>query len=105
MEGIIPELRSSANKRLIEKMRECRDAKLKTRYLIIINLAEKKSPTQTAGSLKVARSTVYRVAKRFREAGEVGLVDRREENGEKKLDERYLAELHKLVASSPLTAR
>jgi len=101
MEGIIPQLRSSAKNRLIENMRQCREAKLKMRYLIIINLAEEMSPMQTARSLKVARSTVYRVATRFREAGEAGLVDRREENGPKKLNERYLAELHELVASSP----
>jgi transposase len=51
--------------------------------------------------LEVNRSTVYRVAARFREAGEAGLVDRREENGDQKLDEVYLAILYRVVASSP----
>jgi len=52
-------------------------------------------------SLHVGRSTVYEVATRFRDCGEVGLVDRREENGDRKLDEAYLAKLHEVVAASP----
>jgi transposase len=51
--------------------------------------------------VKVSHSTVYRVAQRFCEFGEAGLVDRREENGERKLDERYLAALYDVVKSSP----
>ena len=42
----------------------------------------------------MGRSTVYEVARRFREQGEAGLVDHREENGERKLDEWYLAVLY-----------
>jgi len=50
----------------------------------------------------VARSTVYSVAERFRAAGEFGLLDRREDNGEFKLDEEgYLARLHTVVQSHP----
>jgi transposase len=41
------------------------------------------------------------VAARFREAGEAGLIDRREENGQQKLDEDVLATLYELVRSSP----
>src|SRR5262249_7469839 len=47
------------------------------------------------------RDTVYRVAKRFTAQGEVGLLDRREDNGDVKLDERYLAALYRVVRSSP----
>jgi len=90
-----------AKQRLIGQMRQCRDGKMKTRYLIIINLAEGTTPAETARRLKVARSTVYRVGKRFRDSGEAGLVDRREENGERKLEEDYLATLYDVVASSP----
>lgn len=101
MEGIIPELGQRAKQRLIEQMRGCRNAKLKIRCLIIINLSEGISVTETSRRLKTARSTVYRVAARFREAGQAGLIDRREENGERKLDEPTLAALHELVESSP----
>ena len=90
-----------AKQRLVGRMRRCRDAKMKTRYLIIISLAEEATPSEISQRLKVARSTVYRVGKRFQESGEAGLVDRREENGERKLEEHYLATLYDVVASSP----
>lgn len=101
MEGIIPELRFAGKQKLIRRMRKCRDAKLKTRYLIIVNLFSGRSPSETARAVHVARSTVYSVAERFREAGEFGLLDRREDNGEFKLDEGYLARLHTVVQSCP----
>jgi transposase len=69
--------------------------------LIVLNLAEGRSALDTAKSLGVSRSTVYRVAERYREFGEAGLIDRREENGDGKLDECYLSTLWEVVASSP----
>jgi transposase len=101
MGAIIPDLRYSAKERLLKNLRKCGDAKLRIRYLIIANLIHERSPAHTAEVLKVSRSMVYRVAARFREAGEAGLVDRREENGERKLDEVYLAILYEVVASNP----
>ena len=101
MEGIVPELRYSAKQRLLKGTRQCRDAKHKTRYLVIVNLVNGRSAANTAEVLKVGRSTVYEVARRFRDAGEAGLVDRREENGCRKLDEEYLARLYDVVKSSP----
>ena len=102
MEGILPELRCSDKERIRKHLRQCRDAGLKTRYLIIANLMTGRSVEETVMTLQVGRSTVYAVAKRFRECGEAGLVDRREENGQRKLDERYLVTLSDVVASSPL---
>jgi transposase len=101
MEGIIPALRGSAKERLCRQLRKCRDTKLRMRYLVIINLANGRSAGQTATAVQMARSTVYRIARRFREAGEAGLIDRREENGQRKLDEQYLQTLYNVVASSP----
>lgn len=101
MEGIVPRMDRRAKRRLIKQMRKCRDADSRTRYLIVVTLAEGHSPTETARRAQVARSTVYRVADRFRQAGEAGLVDRREENGECKLDEEFLAVLYEAVCSSP----
>ena len=102
MEGIIPHLRRYDKRRLRKRARSCREASLKTRYLIVLNLADGSSPTEVAKSQHVCRDTVYRVARRFREFGEAGLVDRREENGQTKLDETYLGILYEVVASSPL---
>ena len=50
-----------------------------------------------AATLHVHRATIYRVAQRFREHGEVGLFDRREDNGQLKLDETYLDALYRAV--------
>lgn len=105
MDVIFPEL-SRRNKRKLEKRsRRCKDGKEKTRYLIILNLADGRSPSDTARALKVNRSTVYRVAARFGEEGETGLLDRREENGERKLDDGFLSILWEVVESCPLDHR
>ncbi|HCS53135.1 MAG TPA: hypothetical protein DIW81_16330, partial [Planctomycetaceae bacterium] len=103
MDGIIPALRCSTKQRLIRRLKKCREAKLRTRYLIIINLSNHRLPTQTAQVLHVSRATVYNVAERFREFGEAGLIDRREDNGEHKLSEDCLAALHEVVRSLPET--
>lgn len=87
--------------RLTRRLKKCREAKLRTRYLIIINLDAGRSPTQTAAVLHVSRTTIYRVAERYRGFGEAGLIDRREENGEQKLTTDYLAALREVVRSVP----
>lgn len=101
MEGIVPKLSQPDKKRLLKAAQTCREARLKTRYLIVLNLDEGVGPTETARRLKVARSTVYRVAARFTKYGEAGLCDARKENGERKLDEPTLEELHRIVEGSP----
>lgn len=101
MEGILAEVRYSAKDRLQKGLRRCTDAQMRLRYLMILNLLNGRSPTETARVLGVGRSTVYCVARKFREEGESGLVDHREDNGEPKLDERYLATLYDVVRSSP----
>lgn len=101
MEGIIPKLRRAEKRKLEKRARRCKEGKLKARYLIVLNLAEGRSPSETARVLKVSRNTVYRVAARFRQWGEAGLVDRREENGQEKLTEEYLGELYEVVRASP----
>lgn len=102
MEGILTGVEPSAKRRLSENLASIEDARTRMRYLIVINLLDHGSPTQIARVLQVARSTVYRVAERFLAAGEAGLVDRREENGNRQVDEDYQAALHETVASSPL---
>jgi putative transposase len=101
MDGILPKARFVDKGRLVERMRRCRDAGLKGRYLIIVNLLNGRCAKETAEVLGIDRSTVYRVARRFGEQGEVGLLDRREDNGQVKLDERYLSELYEVVRGRP----
>lgn len=101
MTKLLPELRWSDKERLRKHLRECRNIALRIRYLILVNLIYGRSVGETMLAPQVGRSTVYKVAKRFREEGEAGLVDRREDNGQRKWDEDYLAKLYEVVASTP----
>lgn len=101
MKCLIPPVARSVKRRLKRQLKKTRDADFRTRCLIVLNLLAGESPTRVAKTLAVSRSSVYRVAERFRESGEAGLIDRREENGDRKLSEDYLALLYDLVASSP----
>lgn len=101
MATILPYYPPTVKDRLLKHLRRCRDAKLHRRYLIVINLLHRRGAYDIAEQLKVHNTTVYRVAKRFREQGEVGLLDAREDNGEVKLDERFLALLYRTVRSKP----
>ncbi|WP_373652725.1 IS630 family transposase [Schlesneria sp. DSM 10557] len=101
MEGIIQSPSRHDKRRILKNMRRCRNGQLKIRYQIVLNLLEGDSVAKIARMLRVAESTVRRVRERFLAAGEAGLVDRREENGDRKLDEEYLGRLYEVVASSP----
>jgi transposase len=70
--------------------------------LIILNLADGRSVADTVKALRINRSTAYRVAARFRDEGEDGLIDHRVENGEIKLDDDFLSTLWEVVESCPL---
>jgi transposase len=101
MEGILSREALSAKQRLSEQLKFLRNADLRMRYLIVIHRLEGRSPTWIARVLKVGRQTVYRTCQRFKEAGEVGLFDRRDGNGQRKLTEEYLTELREVVAGNP----
>jgi transposase len=101
MKGIVICLGCSCNRRFRKKVRQSKDAKLARRYLIIINLDEGATVAETARALGISESTVRRVCRRFSEHGEAGLVDRREENGNAKLNEQYLAILYAVVSGCP----
>jgi transposase len=101
MEGILPELRWCDKERLFKALRFCGEAKRKPRLLMIVNLVNGRSPTVIAAVLQMHPSTVYRVAKRFRELGLPGLCDGRSQNGPRKITDKYLSILHDVVAGSP----
>jgi transposase len=101
MDGIVPKLRFADQQKILKQMKYCRDAPVKQHYLIIVNLIAGRPPAELAQVLQVARSTVYRVARRFRDLGEAGLLDQREDNGQTKLEESYLAILYEVVKSNP----
>jgi transposase len=77
------------------------EAAWRMRCKIIRNLVRSESPTRIQRVLGCARSQVYSVAHRFLAQGLEGLVDRREENGTAKVDERYTAVVLEAVAGAP----
>jgi transposase len=83
------------------QLRRCHNAGVRIRYLIIINLLNRRSARRTAEVLGVHNTTVYRVAKRFRQQGEWALWDAREDNGVTKLDEHFLSTLYPVVRAIP----
>lgn len=99
--GIIPQLRRQQKRRLRRLIQKERDAGMKTRLSIILHLAEAARPTAVARALHVARSTVYRVAERYRVGGLAGLADRREDNGGPVVDDAVRLELRAIVAENP----
>jgi len=99
--AIVPKVRFSVKERLLRQLRRCRDAGLRTRYLIIINLLNGRSAYDTAAVLGVHNTTVYRVVKRFNQYQEAGLGDAREDNGAEKLSEAYLGRLDQVVRGTP----
>jgi transposase len=101
MSSILPDVRYAVKEKLCRQLRRCRLAGVRVRYLIVINLLNGRSAYRTAEVLHVPNTTVYRVARRFREHGEWGLWDAREDNGQTKLDDDYLAVLYRVVRGTP----
>jgi transposase len=101
MPAILPGVRFSVKEKLRKQLRRCRVAAVRVRHLIVLNLLNGRSAYETAEVLGVHNTTVYRVARRFREHGLYGLWDAREDNGDLKLDDRYLDALYRVVRGSP----
>lgn len=102
MSSIVPKVRWSVKEKMRKQFQKCRLAAVRLRYLIVFNLWNGRSPRELEPILKVHNTTIYRVAKRFREFGEASLWDGREDNGANKLSETYLGILNDIVRSSPL---
>jgi transposase len=103
MSWILGDRGRSVKDQLCRQLRRCRQAGVRVRYLIVINLLNGRSAHETAEVLGVHNTTVYRVARRFRAGGIGSLWDAREDNGQTKLDERYLGTLYRVVRKTPPT--
>src|SRR5579872_345362 len=99
--GDLRTLSGSLRRRLKRVSRKTRDAELRRRYRTILLLADGWRSARVAQALGCARSTVYHVRRRFMEDGEAGLVDRREDNGPRKVDPFYLRALHQVLEGVP----
>lgn len=101
LSAIIPTLRWSVKQKLRKRFRRCRNATVRMHYLIVFNLWSGRGARQTAKVLDIHNTTVYRVARRFRERGEAGLWDGRHDNGSDKLSDDFLGLLDTVVRATP----
>jgi transposase len=99
--AILPGVRFSVKEKLCKQLRRCRVAAVRIRYLVVLSLLSGRSAYLTAEVLGVHDTTVYRVARRFRDHGEGGLWDAREDNGQTKVDDNYLSALYRVVRGTP----
>jgi transposase len=81
--------------------RKTRDKGLATRCQIILLSGKQRTAKVIAEALGCSSSWVYQVRRRFRIWGFSGLIDRREDNGQLKLDEQFLDTLYKVVDQNP----
>ncbi len=81
--------------------RATQEAGLATRCQIVLHAAKGRTSRAIAEAVGCHRSWVSRVLTRFRDEGVPGLLDRREDNGQVKVTEEYLGQLHELVAARP----
>lgn len=81
--------------------RKTTDKGLANRCQIVLLAARGCTRAVVAEAVGVSVSWVDRVLRRFREHGVAGLEDRRQDNGQVKVDEDYLAVLIDVVAGSP----
>ena len=95
------ELHPQTRKRLERKCRKTNDARLRTRYLVVLRAADGWGRARIAEALGCGASTVRRVLERWRLLGEAGLVDRREDNGDAKADEEYARWVLWVLRSTP----
>ena len=102
MSIIVPKLPWSVKEKMRKRFHKCRVASVRIRYLIVFNLWNGRGAREIEPILGIHNTTVYRVARRFRELGEASLWDGREDNGAEKLSEAYLGKLNDVVRSSPL---
>jgi transposase len=98
---IVIRLRGRVKGWLRRELQTTGDAHYRTRLNIILLYAAGKETKEIASTLHCARSTAIHVAQRFLAEGPAGLVDRRGENGEAKVDDDLRAALVVLVRTIP----
>lgn len=101
MAGMVLRLDRRVKHRLRALRRQTKDKGLFRRCQIVLLAGRGRARGAIAESLGCSVSWVDRVLARFRELGPPGLVDRREDNGQVKLDDHFLSELYDVVDGSP----
>lgn len=101
MARMVVRVRGPVKRQLRNLRRKTTDKGLAARCQIVLLWAEGELQYVIAKGVGCSVSWVARVIHRFRNNGIAGLHDRREENGQTKLEERYLATLYQIVDKQP----
>jgi len=96
--GVI-ELSRQRIRKLHRRAAKTRDAALRTRYIILVHAARGLGRAAIAERLGCCEATVRRVRQRYLEEGESGLLDRRVDNGERKVDDDSIEALRTALQS------
>jgi transposase len=102
MEGIVLTISRQVKRRLRRTLSKTKDARVRTRYLIVLHTADGHSRRQIARMLVCSPATVDRIRHRYLDEGEGGLLDRRGDSGPAKVTDDYILELVQVVRGSPL---
>lgn len=94
-------LSCSERRKLRRSLRKVDDADTRLRYLIVLRADDGMTSAQIASHLDRDPSTVRRVIRRFIDHGEAGLIDRREDNGDRKIDDFFCRMLVYLLRFTP----
>ncbi len=97
---IVVEMPRWVKRRLRRQMQKTRDAAFRTRVQIVLLYEAGLGAQRIAAGLGCVPATAVRVAQRFLEQGEEGLLDGRRDNGELKVDGDLRQALAELVAGS-----
>ena len=101
MARMVVRVRGPVKRELRRLRQKTSDKGLAVRCQIILLWAEGEVWFDVAKGVGCSMSWVGRVIRRFRDHGVAGLYDRREDNGETKLDEQYLSRLYEIVDQQP----
>jgi hypothetical protein len=94
-------LAPATRQKLKREARWAVDAGYRTRCLIVLRADEGWTTAAIVAALNCSRSHVNRTIGRFDAEGLCGLVDRREDNGTCKADERYVATVRRVLRKRP----
>jgi len=87
--------------KLQKDAKRCKDANTRIRYRIVLLSDQCWSGKRIARALGCAASTVSRTLSRCERYGEAGLIDRREDNGQRKADGLYAQTVAWILRGSP----
>ena len=94
-------LHPRTREKLQRDAKRCKDADTRARYRIVLLSDQGWSGKRIARALGCVPSTVSRTLSRWEAYGRAGLIDRREDNGQRKADDLYARTVEWILASSP----